>query len=208
MNIERLLLYAIIGRTPGCDLMEQVESALKGGVTLLQLREKELSPTEYIAEARKVKALCKRYGVPLMINDDVDVAIASGADGVHVGAEDTPVVEIRKRVGGDLIIGATAKTVQMAQAAERGGADYLGVGALFPSPTKKNAVRITKEVLKEICSSVSIPVVAIGGLNEENMGELKGCGMKGFALVSAIFGAEDVEGAAARLKARALSLME
>ena len=204
MGIKRedLLLYAVtdrawVGRQ---TLEEQLEDALRGGVTLVQLREKHLPEQEFLREALLVKTLCHRYGVPLLINDNVEVALRSGADGVHVGLEDAPVAELRRRVGPDFIIGATAKTVEQACLAEEAGADYLGVGAVFPSPTKQNARRITKEDLREICGRVSIPAVAIGGIDGTNLPSLSGCGMAGFALVSAIFGAEDVQAAARTLR--------
>ena len=202
---DMLLLYAVTDRswTQNQTLYEQIEAALKGGVTIVQLREKNLPEEEFIAEAIRVKELCSRYNVPLIINDNADVALKSGADGVHVGIEDTPVAELRRKVGKDFIIGATAKTVEQAQTAEKAGADYLGVGAVFPSPTKKNAIRITAEKLKEICSSVSVPAVAIGGISLDNVSEIKGCGMSGIAVVSAIFAADDVRKAASELKAKA-----
>lgn len=204
MNFSKdmLLLYAVTDRSwvGKHTLYEQLEDALKGGVTIVQLREKNLAQGEFVAEAVQIKELCRRYNVPLIINDNVDVALKSAADGVHVGIEDAPVAEIRKRVGNDFIIGATAKTVEQAKAAETAGADYLGVGAVFPSPTKKNAIRITTEQLKEICSSVSIPAVAIGGINLKNVSEMKGGGMDGIAVVSAIFSAEDIKTATAELK--------
>lgn len=205
---ERLTLYAItdrawVGRQ---TLMEQIEDALKGGATIVQLREKGLDDDAFVEEAIAAKAICMRYGVPLIINDRVDVALKSGADGVHVGIEDAPVAEIRARVGRDFIIGATAKTVEQAQFAEKSGADYLGVGAVFPSPTKKNAIRITTAQLKEICASVSIPAVAIGGISLDNVEQLKGGGMAGVAVVSAIFAAGDIRSAAEELKARALAI--
>ena len=154
-----------------------------------------------------MKELCRRYGVPFIINDNVDVALESGADGVRVGIEDAPVADIRRRTGRDFIIGATAKTVAQARAAEAAGADYLGVGAVFPSPTKTNAIRITAEQLREICASVSIPAVAIGGITLDNAPTLAGCGAAGIAVVSAIFGAEDVRAAAAALRQTALTLI-
>lgn len=201
-NEDMLLLYAVTDRawTGKQTLLEQIESALKGGVTLVQLREKQLDFDEFVAEAVKVRELCKKYNVPLIINDNIDVALKSGADGVHVGQEDMSVADIRKLVGDDMIIGATAKTVEQAQTAEAEGADYIGVGAVFPSPTKTNAIRITVEKLKEICSSVSIPAVAIGGISKSNMHEVTGGGMKGVALVSAIFAAEDIENECKLLK--------
>lgn len=204
-NKDMLLLYAITDRSfvGKQTLYEQIEDALRGGVTILQLREKDLPEEEFIKEAVKVKKLCEKYGVTLIINDNVDVAIISGADGVHVGIEDMAVAEIRKRVPTDFIIGATAKTVEQAKAAEASGADYLGVGAVFPSPTKKNAIRITTEQLKAITGSVSIPSVAIGGISASNVTEIKGGGMCGIAVVSAIFGAEDIFSATVDLKQKA-----
>lgn len=192
---KNLLLYAVtdsawVGRQ---TLSEQIEDALKGGITCLQLREKNMNETDFLKEAAAAAELCRRYGVPLIINDNVDVAIKSGADGVHVGIEDCPVCEIRKRAGADFIIGATAKTVEQARRAQAEGADYLGVGAVFPSPTKATAIRITKEKLKEICASVSIPAVAIGGIEKEKIPLLAGSGAKGIAVVSAVFAAQDIE---------------
>ena len=202
---KNLLLYAVtdrawVGRQ---TLLEQIEDALRGGVTLVQLREKDLPQPDFIWEAAQATALCHRYGVPLIVNDSLEVALESGADGVHVGIEDQPVAEIRRRVGKDWIIGATAKTVEQARAAQAAGADYLGVGAVFPSPTKKNAIRITTQQLREICSSVAIPCVAIGGISRENLPTLAGGGMAGFALVSAIFSQPDIAAACRDLKSLA-----
>ena len=199
---KQLLLYAVtdrawVGRQ---TLLEQIEDALMGGATLVQLREKDLDEAAFLQEAIQARELCHRYHVPLIINDNVDIAMKSGADGVHVGIEDAPVAEIRKRVGKDFIIGATAKTVQQAQLAEASGADYLGVGAVFPSTTKQSAIRITNEQLNEICASVAIPAVAIGGITQDNMTELKGCRIDGVAVVSAIFAAEDIRQATAEFK--------
>ncbi len=201
---ESLLLYAVTDRSwvGERSLYEQIEAALRGGVTIVQLREKNLSEEDFIAEAKKIKELCKGYGVPLIINDNVDVALKSGAEGVHVGMEDTPIQEIRQRAGEDFIIGATAKTVEQALAAQEAGADYLGVGAVFPSPTKTNAIRITKADLKEICSAVRIPAVAIGGITYDNVDEIKGGGMAGIAVVSAVFGAKNIEKATSELKGK------
>lgn len=209
-NKEQLLLYAVTDRTwvGKQTFYEQVEDALNGGVTLLQLREKEMDEATFVEEALKVREICQRYQVPLIINDNVNVALKCGADGVHVGIEDTPVAEIRKKAGSDFIIGATAKTVEQARRAEREGADYLGVGAVFPSSTKENALRITTGQLKEICSSVSIPAVAIGGLNFENMEVLTGSGIHGVALVSAIFAAEDIKMTAEQYKKKVKMLIK
>lgn len=210
MRFERdmLLLYAVTDRawTGKQSLDEQVEEALQGGVTLVQLREKRLSKEQLIEEARRITALCHRYGVPLIVNDDYEAALAAGADGVHVGIEDAPVAAIRARAGKNFIIGATAKTVEQAQRAEREGADYLGVGAVFPSPTKQSAIRITNEQLREICASVTIPAVAIGGITQKNVASLKGSDMAGIAVVSAIFGADDILAATRSLKERAIEV--
>ena len=202
---EILRLYAVTDRSwvGRQTLLEQVESAIKGGVTLVQLREKNLDEDAFVAEAIQMKELCHRYNVPLIINDNVDVALNAGADGVHVGIEDCPVSEIRKRVGPDFIIGATAKTVEQARTAQAQGADYLGVGAVYPSPTKRTAIRITNDQLREITGSVTIPAVAIGGITNENAASLVGCGVAGLAVVSAIFAADDIEAAAKALRATA-----
>lgn len=203
-----LLLYAVTDRSwvGRQTLYEQIEDALIGGATIVQLREKNLDDDEFVREAVQIKELCHKYNVPLIINDRVDVALKSGADGVHVGIEDAPVAEIRKMTGENFIIGATAKTVEQARNAEISGADYIGVGAVFPSPTKKNAIRITTEELKEICSSVSIPAVAIGGIGLENADKLRGGGMSGIAVVSALFSAEDIKKTAAELKEKAYAV--
>ena len=202
---EMLTLYAITDRNSlkGRDLAGQVELALQGGVTCVQLREKDMD-TEALAEtAKPLVEICHRYGAPLIINDNYKAALMSGADGVHVGIEDAPVAEIRRIAGEDFIIGATAKTVGQARAAEKAGADYLGVGAVFPSPTKTNAIRITPEQLHEIASSVRIPIAAIGGITAENVSEIKGCGYRGIAAVSAVFAEEDVKAAAELLRRKA-----
>lgn len=208
-NKEMLILYGITDRSweGKKSLYEQIEDALKGGVTMLQLREKDLNPEDFLKEAKEVKKLCEKFGVPLIINDNLDVALKSGADGVHVGSEDLPVSEIRKIVPENFIIGATAKTVEQAKKAEESGADYIGVGAVFPSPTKKNAIRITVDQLNEICSSVLIPAVAIGGIGIHNLDELKNGKMKGVALVSAIFSAEDIVKTTALLKEKVRNII-
>ena len=209
-NRDMLLLYAVTDRKPSAEktLYDQVKEAILGGVTMVQLREKNLDEEELVREAVEMRKLCHSFGVPLIINDNVDAAIKSGADGVHVGIEDMPVSEIRKRVGWDFIIGATAKTVEQAKSAEISGADYLGVGAVFPSPTKTNAVRITNEQLREIASSVRIPIVAIGGINSENALEIRNSGASGIAVVSALFSAEDIKAAAEKLRETAREVAE
>lgn len=205
---DMLLLYAVTdGNATGNILYEKVEKALKGGVTMVQLRRKDISEDELLKNAIHLAKLCRHYNVPLIVNDNVEVALKSGADGVHVGIEDMPVAEIRAKAPKDFIIGATAKTVEAALAAEKSGADYLGSGAVFPSPTKQNAIRITPEQLQKICSSVSIPVVAIGGITYDNASEIRGAGMAGIAVVSAIFGACDVENATLALKEKAKTLI-
>lgn len=206
---KQLLLYAVTNRTGSVqELCRQIEEALQGGVTCVQLREKNLDMEAFIKEAICVKEICRRYGAPLIINDSVEVAIGSGADGVHVGIEDRPVSEIRRQTGSDFIIGATAKTVEQALKAEAEGADYLGVGAVFPSPTKHNAIRVTREELKNICSSVRIPAVAIGGITREKIQTLAGCGIKGVALVSAIFAAANIRDECSGLRALSHEIVE
>lgn len=209
-NKDMLLLYAVtdsswVGKQ---TLLEQIEDALKGGATIVQLREKKMDEEEFIEEAIEVRKLCHKYEVPLIINDNVDVALKSGADGVHVGIEDTPVADIRKRVPDDFIIGATCKTVEQAKTAEENGANYMGVGAVFPSKTKTNAIRITNEKLCEIVSSVSIPAVAIGGISHDNILEIKGSKVSGVAVVSAIFSADDIKIATSELKEKAKDVVK
>jgi len=206
---DMLLLYAVTDRAwvGKQTLAQQIEDALKGGATIIQLREKNLDEESFVSEAIELRDLCHRYNVPLIINDNVDVALKSGADGVHVGIEDTPVAQVRSRVPADFIIGATCKTVEQAKTAEAAGADYMGVGAVFPSPTKTNAIRITNDQLREIVSAVSIPAVAIGGISRENVLEITGSKVSGIAVVSAIFGAEDVRSAAAEMKEKAKTVV-
>lgn len=206
---EQLLLYAVTNRVHAVKetLYSQVRDALEGGVTCVQLREKYMKEEDFTAEAVKLKVLCKNYSVPLIINDNLNVALRSGADGIHVGQEDMSAEEIRKLAGREFIIGVTAKTVKQAKMAEAAGADYIGVGAVFPSPTKQGAIRITRQELKNICEAVSIPSVAIGGVNIENMKQLKGMGMDGFAVVSALFAAEDIQSAARSLISEARAVV-
>ena len=192
---KTMLLYAVtdrawVGRQ---SLYEQVESALKGGVTCVQLREKDLSEDEFLAEAKKIGALCKSYNVPFIINDNVDIAIRCHADGVHVGQEDMEAFKVRELVGDDFIIGVSAHNVKEALQAVENGADYLGCGAMFSTTTKSNVSELPKETLRDICEAVEIPVVAIGGINKKNLRLLKGTKADGVALVSAIFAAEDIE---------------
>ena len=188
------------------EFLYRVEQALLGGATLLQLREKEKSTREYIELAEKVHAITKRYNVPLIIDDRVDVALAIDAEGVHVGASDMPVATARRLMGADKIVGATAKTVPWAMEAYEQGADYLGVGAIFPTTTKVITVLTATETLRDICNTVPIPVNAIGGLNKDNIDVLEGIPVAGICVVSAIMKADDPKLAAQQLKARAQEL--
>lgn len=188
------------------EFLFRVEQALKGGATLLQLREKDKSTREYIELAEKVHAIAKHYNVPLIIDDRVDVALAIDAEGVHVGAEDMPIAIARKLMGEDKIVGATAKTVPWAKEAYEQGADYLGVGAIYPTTTKVVTVLTSTETLDAITKAVPIPVNAIGGLNKDNIDILKGIGISGVCVVSAIMKSDDPEKAARELKARAREL--
>lgn len=184
------------------EFLFRVEQALQGGITLLQLREKEKSTREYIDLARKVHAVAMRYNVPLIIDDRVDVALAADAEGVHVGADDMPVACARKLMGDDKIVGATAKTVPWAKEAYEQGADYLGVGAIYPTTTKVKTVLTSTDTLRDICSAVPIPANAIGGLNKDNINILTGIPIAGICVVSAIMKADDPKKAAEQLKAR------
>ena len=199
---ETMLLYAVTDRawTGKQTLYQQVECALKGGVTCVQLREKELDGAAFLAEAKKIGGLCRAYGVPFLVNDSVEVALACGADGIHVGQSDMDAGQVRAAVGGGMIIGVSARTVEQALQAQRAGADYLGVGAVFSTSTKADAKAVSRQTLREICAAVNIPVVAIGGISRDNILELSGTGIDGVALVSAIFAAEDIEGRCVELK--------
>ena len=188
------------------EFLYRVEQALMGGITLLQLREKDKSTREYIDLAEKVHTLTKKYNVPLIIDDRVDVALAIDAEGVHVGQSDMPVSTARKLMGDDKIVGATTKTVPQALEAYEQGADYLGVGAIYPTATKVKTVLTSTETLGNICSAVPIPVNAIGGLNKDNIDVLKGIPIAGICVVSAIMKADDPKQAAIELQARAKEL--
>ena len=192
---ETMLLYAVTDRSwvGKQTLYEQVESALKGGATCIQLREKNLDEAAFLEEAVALKKLCGSYSVPLIINDNIDIAVKCGADGIHVGQSDMEVANVRKAVGDKMIIGVSAQTVEQALAAQSAGADYLGVGAVFPTSTKLDASEVSHQTLKEICAAVDIPVTAIGGINKGNITELSGTGVDGVALVSAVFAAENIE---------------
>ncbi len=198
---QTMLLYAVTDRAwvGKMTLYEQVEAALKNGATCVQLREKELDEEHFLAEAKELCALCRAYHVPFIVNDNVDIALACGADGVHVGQEDMAARDVRRRVGDKMILGVSAHTVEEAVLAQQNGADYLGLGAAFPSSTKDDAGVMAYETFQAICRAVTIPTVAIGGITEQNVPCLSGSGVDGIAVVSAIFGAKDPGAAAARL---------
>ena len=191
---EMLRLYAVTDRNwlKGRTLHMQVEDALRGGATLVQLREKELDAEAFLQEAIDLAVLCHRYGVPLLINDNTDIALRSGADGVHLGQDDMDARTARRLLGPDAIIGVTAKTVEQARAARESGADYLGSGAVFGTSTKADARPMARETLQSICREAGIPVAAIGGIHRGNIMELSGTGISGVAVVSGIFAAKDI----------------
>lgn len=190
---QSMLLYAVTDRAwlNGRTLADCVKDAIAGGATFMQLREKEAPFDEIVALGKELLALCREARVPFVVDDDVDAALAIGADGVHVGQDDMACEEARRRLGPNAIVGVSAQTVEQALAAQAAGADYLGVGALIPTPTKPDAVDVTYEELKAICEAVDIPVVGIGGLNVRTIPQLQGSGADGAAVVSAIFAAED-----------------
>lgn len=197
-----LLLYAVTDRSwlGGATLGTVVEKALQGGATFVQLREKELEPGKFLEEAKELKHLCNKYCVPFVINDNVDIAMAADADGVHVGQRDMEAGNVRRLIGKEKILGVSAQTVEQAVAAEKSGADYLGVGAVFATGSKADADAVSHARLKEICAAVSIPVVAIGGISKDNLMQLSGSGICGIAVISAIFAQPDIFAATAALK--------
>ena len=192
---KAMLLYAVTDRAwvGKQSLYEQVESALKGGATCIQLREKELDDEAFLNEAIEISALCKQYRVPFFINDNVEIAIKCHADGIHVGQEDMEAAQVRQRVGDDMMIGVSVHSVEEALDAVKNGADCLGVGAMFSTSTKTDVNVLPKETLRDICAAVDIPVVAIGGIGKSNISQLASTGVDGVALVSAIFAADDIE---------------
>ena len=201
---EDLLLYAVTDRSwlDGETLYAQVEKALKGGVTFVQLREKALDEQAFLEEAKGIQKLCAQYHVPFVINDNVEIAAQIGADGVHVGQSDMEAGDVREKLGPDRIIGVSAQTVEQAVRAQERGADYLGVGAVFPTGSKADAVEVSHETVRAITEAVDIPVIAIGGITKDNVSELSGTGICGIAVISAIFAQTDIEGAARVLKER------
>ena len=192
---KAMLLYAVTDRAweGKQSLYQQVESALKGGATCVQLREKELDEETFYEEAVAISALCRQYGVPFFINDNVEIAVKCHADGIHVGQEDMAAAQVRQRVGDGMMIGVSVHSVEEALEAVKNGADCLGVGAMFSTSTKTDINVLSKETLRDICAAVDIPVVAIGGIHKSNLSQLAGTGVDGVALVSAIFAADDIE---------------
>ena len=199
---EYMRLYAVTDRAwlGNQTLAQQVEQAILGGVTCVQLREKACSDAVFLQQALAVQAVCKHYGVPLFINDNVSVAMACGADGVHVGQCDMQAAQAREQIGADKLLGVSVQTVQQAIQAEQNGADCLGVGAVFQTDTKRDADSVPLETLQAICRAVSIPVVAIGGITKDNMLQLRGSGVAGVAVVSAIFASADIRQACVQLR--------
>lgn len=197
-----LILYAVTDRTwlKNMTLYEQVEEALKGGATFIQLREKELDEETFLNEAFEIKELCRQYNVPFVINDNVNIAVKVDADGIHIGQKDMETGYVRSIVGEDKILGVSAQTVEQALLAQKMGADYLGVGAVFSTGSKADADDVSIDTLKAICKAVSIPVVAIGGIGLNNILQLKGSGICGVAVISAIFAADNIQKAASELK--------
>lgn len=197
MNCDKktMLLYAVTDRawTGRQSLYEQVEEALKGGVTCVQLREKKQNKEDFLQEAMKLSALCRQYQVPFLINDHVEIAIQCHADGIHVGQNDMAAAQVRQKAGSDMILGVSVHSVKEALEAVKNGADYLGVGAMFATSTKADADVLSKKTLRDICAAVDIPVVAIGGIHKTNISQLSGTGVDGVALVSAIFSADSIE---------------
>jgi thiamine-phosphate pyrophosphorylase len=206
---ESLLLYAVTDRAwlNGETLYSQVEKALKGGATFVQLREKHLDEEHFMKEALELKELCKKYNVPFVINDNVDIALKMDADGVHVGQSDMEAGNVREKLGPNKIIGVSAQTVEQAVLAEKRGADYLGVGAVFPTSSKDDAVEVDSDTLKAICEAVHIPVIAIGGISKDNVNQLSGSGICGIAVISAIFASKNIQKATEELKVRTQAMV-
>lgn len=202
---KSLLLYAITDRhwLNGKTLYSQVELALKGGATMIQIREKDLDENAFLKEAEQIQSLCAKYCVPFIVNDNVELAVKIGADGVHVGQSDMAAKDVRALIGKDKILGVSAQTVKQALEAQKCGADYLGTGAVFPTGSKDDAQVLGVQTLKEICSAVNIPVVAIGGISKDNILELKKSGIAGVSVISAIFAQNDIVTATAELKSLA-----
>ena len=204
-----LLLYAVTDRhwLKGQTLYAQVEEAIAGGATFVQLREKQMDEADVLQEAKEIQALCRAHHIPFVINDHVEIAKAIQADGVHVGQSDMEALDVRRLLGEEAIIGVSAETVEQALRAQAHGADYLGVGAVFPTGSKDDAADVSMETLRAICEAVDIPVIAIGGISEDNVGQLAGSGICGIAVISAIFAQENIRDAAARLKQKTAAML-
>lgn len=205
---KTMLVYAVTDRTwlNGQTLENQVEQAIQGGATFVQIREKELDYNAFLEQAQKVKKITDKYHIPFVVNDNVDIAIAIDADGVHVGQKDMEAGQVRQKLGQDKIIGVSVQTVEQALSAQKNGADYLGVGAVFSTSTKLDASEVSFETLQQICSAVEIPVVAIGGISAQNILQLKNSGVDGVAVVSALFAQKEVAQAAKELATLAKQL--
>lgn len=210
MKKEDLLLYGITDRywLDGRNLADDVELALKGGTTMLQLREKDLDEENFYKEAVEIKSLCERYKIPFIINDNVQLAVKVGADGVHVGQNDMVAQDVRALIGPDKILGVSTQTVEEAILAEKMGADYLGVGAVFPTGSKDDCWVLSHELCRDICSAVKIPVIAIGGITKDNIKMLKGLGFAGISVISAIFAQKNIEEACRTLHAETSAMLD
>lgn len=194
LDKKSLLVYGVTDRKwlNGRSLTEVVKESLEGGATMIQLREKNLDEARFLQEAKELQSLCRTFKVPFIVNDNVDIALEMGADGIHVGQSDMEAGEVREKLGPDKILGVSAQTVEQAVLAEKRGADYLGVGAVFPTGSKDDAVEVDFDTLKAICEAVTIPVVAIGGITRNNVTQLSGSGICGVAVISAIYAQEDI----------------
>lgn len=210
VNRQAMLLYIVTDRTwlGKNSMLNQIEDTIKAGATFVQLREKNMPFQEFVREAEEVKKLTDNYGIPFVINDNIEVALAVKADGVHIGQSDMSAQDVRALIGEDKIMGVSAVTVEQALLAEQCGADYIGVGAVFSTSTKLDADTVTYDILKQICEAVSIPVVAIGGICEDNILQLKGSGIDGVAVISAIFAKEDIGKATENMRSLALQVVE
>ena len=210
LDKKNLMLYAVTDRRwlDGRSLCDDVRKSLEGGATFIQLREKNLNDADFLKEAKELQKLCREYNVPFVINDNVEIAMQMNADGVHVGQEDMNAAEVRTKIGNYKILGVSAQTVEQAIIAEKQGADYLGVGAVFSTGSKDDADSVSIETLEQICSAVSIPVIAIGGITKENVSELSGSGICGIAVISAIFAQVDIKAAAHELKEKVEGMIE
>lgn len=211
LDKKDLLLYAVTDRRwlkPGETLVKRTAEAIEGGVTFVQLREKDLDEENFEREGVELKALCREKNVPFVINDNVQLAAKLDADGVHVGQSDMEALDVRKIIGDDKILGVSAQTVEQAITAEKHGADYLGVGAVFSTGSKDDAVEVPYETLKAICDAVKIPVIAIGGITVDNVSELSGSGICGIAVISALYAEDDIKSAAEKLKVNTLAAVK